>query len=695
MSIVQPLILNATSTVLEGREIVANAHELRWVVVRGERGFDVKWYLFRLANVLSLMADSPDDMDIGTAVGIATARAEAVVQLADLETDDFVREGVKVVLDGSRFLGIIEPLLMSANGGRRTRGARSKRRSGAAALPARAEVTAPAPARPESTSEAVALDAQAYIDAPATVRGGDAFTLTIGLSDRPTPGVSGAGVHVEFEAGVDLLPLDIEVLAPEFVCERGWRHTINIQRDDPFAERLQLPLIAPSLAANAESRVSTITVFYSHEGSHCGTASRRILVQREAAASDESAPPTVASPVSIASAAEPIDLTVRIAWRDDNEATNTLDWTFVTPHAVGLPAGPLSKTVSLGAATFARRLLTDVTANDAADGIDVLLDGIGGQIADVVPPGVWPILESVSTAVRSARGPAALVRLLLLTQESQVPWELALLPTPLDPKRPGFLATQCVVSRWVLDAAAAQPVPPARLKVGDMAVIVGEYQAGGNFAALPNAQVEGTQLKAKHGAESFSATRESVLGVLRCQLPVLPADRAGVEAIHFACHGETERADAAASSIILNDGTTISPSFFRKAPVAERSHPFVFLNACQVGAGAASLGQYGGFAGICIRAGCSGVVAPLWSVNDVIARDFALAFYDLTFARPASGRNAISVAEAVNSLRQRHLAPIKVKVKQPDGTEIEEERLTATPLAYVVYGHPGLILDRD
>jgi CHAT domain-containing protein len=52
----------------------------------------------------------------------------------------------------------------------------------------------------------------------------------------------------------------------------------------------------------------------------------------------------------------------------------------------------------------------------------------------------------------------------------------------------------------------------------------------------------------------------------------------------------------------------------------------VFLNACQVGSGAKVLGNYAGIAGAPVREG-SRVVAPLWSVDDAVAREVAVRFY--------------------------------------------------------------------
>ena len=48
---------------------------------------------------------------------------------------------------------------------------------------------------------------------------------------------------------------------------------------------------------------------------------------------------------------------------------------------------------------------------------------------------------------------------------------------------------------------------------------------------------------------------------------------------------------------------------------------FVFLNACQVGAGQRVLGDYAGLATAFLSAGAAGVVAALWNVHDLAARE--------------------------------------------------------------------------
>jgi|WetSurMetagenome_2_1015567.scaffolds.fasta_scaffold00050_39 hypothetical protein len=55
--------------------------------------------------------------------------------------------------------------------------------------------------------------------------------------------------------------------------------------------------------------------------------------------------------------------------------------------------------------------------------------------------------------------------------------------------------------------------------------------------------------------------------------------------------------------------------------------PLVFLNACQIGRGAMSLTDIGGWAAQFLHAGAGAFIGAYWSIYDQAANDFALAFY--------------------------------------------------------------------
>ena len=92
-----------------------------------------------------------------------------------------------------------------------------------------------------------------------------------------------------------------------------------------------------------------------------------------------------------------------------------------------------------------------------------------------------------------------------------------------------------------------------------------------------------------------------------------------------------------------------------------------------MGTAGSVLSDYGGLAGAFVSEGCSGYVAPLWNVNDLVARQFAEEFYK------AALKDGASVSESLRQLRSRYAS--------------DWDRQTATPLAYVFYGHPELTFE--
>ena len=80
---------------------------------------------------------------------------------------------------------------------------------------------------------------------------------------------------------------------------------------------------------------------------------------------------------------------------------------------------------------------------------------------------------------------------------------------------------------------------------------------------------------------------------------------------------------------MLVDGDVIDPLVVKGGSLTEA--PLVFLNACQVGSGQETLGDYAGLAESFLFAGASAVVAPLWSIDDGVASALAERFYTRAF----------------------------------------------------------------
>ena len=157
----------------------------------------------------------------------------------------------------------------------------------------------------------------------------------------------------------------------------------------------------------------------------------------------------------------------------------------------------------------------------------------------------------------------------------------------------------------------------------------------------------------------------SPIKVVGCLLGNPPGD-----VLHFSLHGKYDPGSAK-QGLVLVDGEVIDPLVVKGGSLTEA--PLVFLNACQVGTGQETLGDYAGLAESFLFAGASAVVAPLWSIDDGVASALAERFYARAFAGEA-------VAEIVRAERAAF------------GTG--DDANSSTLVAFQFFGHPEMRLER-
>ncbi|HUQ83096.1 MAG TPA: CHAT domain-containing protein [Gemmatimonadaceae bacterium] len=543
--------------------------------------------------------------------------------------------------------------------------------------PASEATTGVAPAATER------LTGHAFVDAPAAVREEDSIDVTIGLAAKPVEGVEGGAMSIELEAGTKIIQLDVQIAASGFSAPAGWRRTLDIEVANPYAARASIKLTALRLPAEEDDpAVSLLTVHYSYKGVPAGVATRRIAIQRRAGARVAAVAPdpvAVTAPVLVdaAAVAQRPDIVIRISPRDDTDSGRYI-LTFDPSPDVTLPAEPVPLALGKDPASFARGFINEVTQNEGQPSLDSAMRGQGVHVADKIPATVWQALRDAWTAVHDKTG--RVPTLLLMSAEAHVPWELARFPEPVpDKTKPPFLAAQFAMARWILSPNVA-PSPSLRHDVDHIAVVIGEY---GKFGRLPNlkfAEDEKSFLQTTYKDDTIALTASNLelTQLMAGQIPVAGGPACSAEIVHFACHGDVTGTNPPAAVLYLSDGKTFSSTLFLDSDLGRASKPFLFLNACKVGAAVTQLGDYAGFAGDCLRAGFSGVLAPLWSVEDGIAHGIAEEFYKATL--PESG-DAKPVAEVLTGIRSRYAAdPVTAR--------------HSTYLAYVFYGHPNLMMAR-
>jgi hypothetical protein len=235
------------------------------------------------------------------------------------------------------------------------------------------------------------------------------------------------------------------------------------------------------------------------------------------------------------------------------------------------------------------------------------------------------------------------------------------MPVPIDASTLAMLGAQVTIGRWVL-AADRPPLPPPRLvQVDGMVVISGRYEQPG-WSRLEAAEAEAAALIEQYHAIGVDAVTDKVVGCLL-------GNPAG-EVLHFSLHGKYDPGSAK-QGLVLVDGEVIDPLVVKGGSLVHA--PLVFLNACQVGSGQDTLGDYAGLAESFLFAGASSVVAPLWSIDDSVASALAERFYSRAFGGEA-------LAEIVRAERAAF------------GTGADVN--SSTLVAFQFFGHPAMRLER-
>ncbi len=480
---------------------------------------------------------------------------------------------------------------------------------------------------------------------------GTAFDLIVGLSPTPVEGVVGPAL-IRPPSSVGDYVLVAHVVADGFALAPGetWRKTLLVSSVAPYPY-VVFKLVAPTEPDSGHPRA--INVLYSVDSQTMGLGVRSVRVVATPADVDSAvpAPPLPVGSLGVPVADQPADLTVRIL--HGNEQGRLL-WSFESPHATFDADGTTSIGDDPGA--FARTVITTIAAHEGRPTLPLGLHGIGLTIGAKVPSEMWAALATVVTAVGPRRP-----TVLLLSEEAYIPWELAAMPEPLDVAAIGLLGAQVAIGRWVL-ATDRPPLPPPRLvRVDGMVVVSGRYEQPG-WSRLEHAEAEAASLVERYHAVGVEAVTDQVVG---CLLGHPPGD-----VLHFSLHGKYDPGTAK-QGLVLIDGEVIDPFVVRGGSLTLA--PLVFLNACQVGTGQETLGDYSGLAESFLFAGASAVVAPLWSIDDRVASALAERFYARAFAGE-------TIAEIVRAERAAF------------GTG--DDPISSTLVAFQFFGHPAMRLQR-
>jgi hypothetical protein len=537
-------------------------------------------------------------------------------------------------------------------------------------------------------TEPQAFEASANVSCPSQAAVGEPFDVVVWLDPPPSDGIPPVGIRVPTDlAEFDLV---VTIAAPGFHSAR-MRDVLHVFRSEPGRERVTFTLTPDEIEGDVISAL--LRVDFSFGGVPCGTAWHSIVVTstkpqpepgpaavgpptRTTEDKPDTAPPL---PVTVVAYERPPDLIITISESDDS---TQLSWQFTCRDAaIAVPdTAVTTRFQQQSARSFAFQQVRRIHESIGDSAIDLKVAGVSRTIADQIPPEAWQVLSAVwAKATAEDRLPGVLI----VSTDAYVPWELASTEDVYvdqaltDPTVAPILGAQVPISRWNVPNARGvrgvlsppQP-PPESLDVRTMALVIGDYLVESGQRDLPLAKEEGNELAALYSATRLTATVADIDPLFDGELE-RDGSRIEPDLVHFACHGEAD-ANPHFNGIILNQGNVrLNPVYVAGR---RRRADFIFLNACQVGQNTELLAESGGFATQFLNTGAGGFVAPLWNVDDQLAKDTAVAFYEATL-----GPERVTVAEALR--RRRALYDPNAAVPQP------------THLAYVYYGHPNLILN--
>ncbi len=702
------VILESGQNVEDALGAVPPGGSVHYVVIRRELGDSVFWYTIRVDAFLRRIANHPVRQPIEVALELHERDAVPVHPEGATEGDSY-RPGAVVISPRGRVMGVLEMVYLAppptAEAPRRNRRfrdllrfGRPKERRGEAGAPPDESVHAPgeymdagpkamppaADERPATTAapppttptapEKRAFQAWPDLGAPVVVEEHQIFDLVIGFARSARADVSGGPVVL------DLAPpefdLHIQVAAAGFDAPEGWTRMLHVVRDNPWSAHVTVELVATDGIARSEVR--SITVLFHFEGQLCGQARRKVVVVPQGTAIDSATPmaadvaakpSTTGVPVRVKPGLRAPDLTATIQLTTGRASREVFLWTFESPHSVALPETPATTEFDTGVGAYVDSVLQQLVALSGEPTADNQMRGIGRQIARRMPAAFWSVLKQVSQITAGAgRAPDVL----LVTEETRLPWELAWMPEPLDPARAAHLGAQVNLGRWILgDSGPALP-PEDRLPYRNIVVVVGNYPKGAGVAALPDAVAEADWLKQKEQSRATVIEMEGTEldSFLEGEVPV-----AGCELIHFACHGRSKTGAPAETHLVMQGGQTFTPQVLEGSEIGAKWAPLLFLNACEVGRAGVALGETAGFAGAALYQGCRAFVGPLWQVQSDVAREIAEAFYTGALAGEP-------IAAVLRDIRAKYIYSGPGSPPSPD-----------TYLAYVYYGHPALRLE--
>lgn len=520
---------------------------------------------------------------------------------------------------------------------------------------------------PPPSNAVVERDFHTDVRFPQQVRLGDEAPLVVRLTRAPfTLSRSGEKVTVAFGQPDQPEYVEVVVIAHGFSeATATWSRTMAV-----YVDRDSQPAIF-MLRALGELGERRITLDFYHKGRYLGSAAfiTRVVERVPNAVAGVVIEAPDLSARFVEKPPPPADLELRIV---RGSRDNVLQFMLHSTRAgVGYHWKPVGQ-VKLNEASpqsYLQSLFANF-GNLSAQTVEQLgeedtriaisdIAAIGQQLyKDLFPPELQQELWTrILPRRRDASHPDGIISTLLITSdEPWIPWELVK-PYRIDPdigseQSAGFLSEMFQVSRWL---AGHSPAHQVHVKQAGIVASQGEFQL---------AQREEAYFR------QLPARRVEIAGPLHLTTDVRKvAQEGGVQLLHIAAHGRFDAENANLSPLTLEDGTLNPFDLMGERAVGlRREQPVIFLNICHTRRVGFALTGLGGWAERMISdLNVSAFIGTLWEVNDLLAAEFAIVFYDRLLAGDTIGQAF-------------YTARLHVRDRQPGNP---------TWLAYVLYAAPN------
>jgi hypothetical protein len=284
-----------------------------------------------------------------------------------------------------------------------------------------------------------------------------------------------------------------------------------------------------------------------------------------------------------------------------------------------------------------------------------IADGFGQTLYDHYAP---ELFKKAFWMLVDARG-ANFRTIQIYTDNPDIPWELMEPVRANGRDRQAFLGLNYSIARWHMTDGLRER-PPFSETMQKMFVIAPRYTGARTLDA------EAKEIQGLAQMQGYNAVGGN-MNALRALFRNPPQ---GI--VHFAGHGQLN-AIHGDYEILLEDGELDTTSWRSMAQDDPSSHTFFFFNACDVGQARHTGNFVDGWGPAVLSKGASGYIGALFPVDDQVAANFSVYFYQLLAKQMAVGP-----------------ADVSAILEQTRRDVYKDTNGNPTALAYVLYGDTNL-----